>query len=449
VPAQAVQSTAGMFIDDGGVRFKAPARIDLQADAPTAPAPAAPRNNFAPDDGVDFPRGGPKELQAPSCPTANSTPADVNLWWRSLSAEQRDSYIKNESQRIGGMDGVPAADRDKANRLVLDKQQAELARQVGDAENKIKQIEDNPAVFPESQNTALDNAQQELDAIKAKQKQLDDTEKQLNDLGSKGYLLQIDSAGDGRVVISVGDPDKAKHTAVWVPGLETDLGDTASNLDRVKNLQASADGMTAAPDDVATIMWLGYDAPETDTSVIGSERSKQGGQALDRFVDGLRATHESGPYHVTAVGHSYGSTVVAEAALQGNGLAVDDIVVAGSPGLHTDKAGNLKINGCEDARHVWAGSAKGDPVSDFSGDGGFGWLKWVSPLLSGAVEGNHGQSPHREGFGANQYKVDTEGHSDYWRKDSESLANQARVITGNYSDVGLEHGQKPVQDWVA
>ena len=83
----------------------------------------------------------------------------MNLWWRSLSDQQRASYVQNEPQRIGGMDGVPAADRDKANRIVLDRQQADLARQVGDAENKIKQIEDNPAVFPESQNEALDNAQ--------------------------------------------------------------------------------------------------------------------------------------------------------------------------------------------------------------------------------------------------------------------------------------------------
>jgi hypothetical protein len=437
-----------MFIDDGGVRFRAPSRIDAQADAPTAPAPAR-QPTYAPSDGVDFNKHGPRELEGPSCPTASSTPADINLWWRSLSDQQRASYVQNEPQRIGGMDGVSAADRDKANRIVLDRQQADLARQVTDAENHIKQIEDNPAVFPESQNEALVNAQADLDAIKAKQKALDDTEKQLNELGPKGYLLQIDSAGDGRAVISVGNPERAKHTAVWVPGLETDLGDTASNMDRVKNLHASADGMTAAADDVATVMWLGYDAPETDTSVVKSERSKQGGQALDRFVDGLRATHEGGPHHVTAVGHSYGSTVVAEAALQGNGLAVDDIVVAGSPGMHTDRASDLNINGCEDDKHVWAGSAKGDPVSDFSGDGGFGWLKWVSPLLSGTVEGNHGQSPHREDFGANRYKVDTEGHSDYWKKDSESLSNQARVIVGQYSDVGLEHGEKPVQDWVA
>ena len=209
------------------------------------------------------------------------------------------------------------------------------------------------------------------------------------------------------------------------------LGDTASNLDRVKNLQASADGMTAAQDDVATIMWLGYDAPETDTSVLGSERSKQGGAALDRFVDGLRATHGSGPYRVTAVGHSYGSTVVAEAALQGNGLAVDDIVVAGSPGLHTDKASNLNIDGCEDDKHVWAGFGQGRP--------GVGLLRRRRVRLvevgqpaaaGGAVESNHGQSPHREDFGGNRYKVDTEGHSDYWRKDSQSLNNQARVIVG-------------------
>ena len=449
-----------MFIDDGGVRFRAPARIDTQADAPTAPVnrPA----HSPPNDGVDFPRQGPKELQAPSCPTADSTPADVNLWWRSLSDQQRQSYIQNEPQRIGGMDGVPAADRDKANRISMDKQKAELARQEDDAAKKLKVIEDNPSTIPEQQAQALDNAQHELDAIRNKRRQLEDTEKKLQSLGDKGYLLGIDASGDGKAIIAVGNPDKAKHTAVWVPGLGTDLGSTGGNVDRVKNLQQAADGLTPdQPDDVCGIMWLGYDAPEVDTSVLKDDRSKDGGQKLDRFVDGLRATHEAGPYHVTAVGHSYGSTVVAEAALNGDGLAVDDIVVAGSPGMHTDKAGNLKINGCEDGHHVWAGSAKDDPVSDFRGHSKHKWLGIAGGVLAGplgwlgakgvdrAVENNHGPAPQGKDFGGNQYKVDTEGHSDYWKPNSESVTNQARVIVGKYSDVGLEHGEKPVQDWVA
>jgi hypothetical protein len=437
-----------MLIEDGGVRFRAPARIDATGDAPTAPAPAAPRQNHAPNDGVDFPRQGPKELQAPSCPTANSTPADVNLWWRSMSAEQREREIQSNPKRIGDMNGVPAADRDKANRLSLQQQKADLARQEDEARKTLNSIEDNPSTIPEQQAQALDNAQRDVDAIASKRKQLDDSERKLNELGDRGYLLGIDAAGDGRAIIAVGNPDTAKHTAVWVPGLGTDLGSTGGNVDRVKNLQEAADKLTGEKDDVAAIMWLGYDAPETDNlSVAGTARSKDGGAKLDGFVDGLRATHQGGDYHITAVGHSYGSTVVAEAALNGNGLAVDDIVVAGSPGMHTDNARNLQINGCEDSKHVWAGSAKNDPVSDFSGSK-WGWLKWLSPLGAAAYEHGHGQSPHRGDFGANRYQVDTEGHSAYWNKDSKSLDNQAHIVVGNYRPVGLEHGNKP-EDWVA
>jgi pimeloyl-ACP methyl ester carboxylesterase len=169
-------------------------------------------------------------------------------------------------------------------------------------------------------------------------------------------------------------------------------------------------------------MWLGYDAPELD-SVVGSGRSEQGGPLLDRYVDGLRATHEPGASHVTVMGHSYGSTVVAEAALAGDGLAADDIVTAGSPGMHTDRAEDLQI----DPRHVWAGSAEGDPVSGFGG----------------SIWGVHDNEPSDEDFGANRYATDTHGHSAYWTPGSQSLDNQALIVVGDYELVTLEHGSAP------
>ena len=58
-------------------------------------------------------------------------------------------------------------------------------------------------------------------------------------------------------------------------------------------------------------------------------------------------------------------------------------------------------------------------------------------------EAGHGQSPHREDFGANRYVVDTTGHSDYWQRDSQSLDNQARIVVGQYDKVGLVHGEVP------
>jgi hypothetical protein len=224
--------------------------------------------------------------------------------------------------------------------------------------------------------------------------------------------------------VAVGNPDTAKHTAVWVPGLGTELDDTAGNVNRVKNLQEAADGLTPEEGDVATVMWLGYDAPEL-TTVGGYGRSEQGGPLLDRYVDGLRATHTGGGQHVTVVGHSYGSTVVAEAALDGDGLAADDIVTAGSPGMHTDRAEDLQI----DPRHVWAGHAEGDPVSG----------------AGGSIPGVHNNEPSDGDFGANRYTTDTHGHSDYWQQGSESLLNQARVVVGQYDQVGLEHGSAPQQ----
>ncbi len=55
-------------------------------------------------------------------------------------------------------------------------------------------------------------------------------------------------------------------------------------------------------------------------------------------MDSLRSTHEGHPTHLTAMGHSYGSTVVGEAAKTG-GLPGDDIIVQGSPGMHASEIG--------------------------------------------------------------------------------------------------------------
>jgi hypothetical protein len=157
---------------------------------------------------------------------------------------------------------------------------------------------------------------------------------------------------------------------------------------------------------------------------IGYGSSHEGAAQFTPFVDGLRATHQlsSGPYHVTAIGHSYGSTVIAESAL-GGGLGVDDIIAAGSPGMHTDRAANLNI----DPRHVWGGLADGDLIG-----GGLGDLPFV-----------HGQEPTDKDFGGNRFEVDTEGHSAYWSAGSQSLLNQAYIVTGQYDKVSYYHGGPP------
>ncbi|GAA2582506.1 hypothetical protein GCM10010435_70270 [Winogradskya consettensis] len=342
------------------------------------------------------------------------TPAEIQGWWNALTPAQQEQAIHDFPDLVGAMDGVPATDRDTANRIMLDKDKVDLTRRAADLQAAI-----------DKEGPRSHRAVEMRDELKQVRKELDGLDAvttKLADLGPKGLLLGLDPAGDGRAIIAVGNPDTARHTAVWVPGLNTELTDTRGNVNRVVNLQQAADSRTAQADDVAGIMWLGYDAPEL-SNVGGSGRSEQGGPLLDRFVDGLRATHDPGASHVTVEGHSYGSTVVAEAALRGDGLAADDIITAGSPGMHTDRAADLQI----DPKHVWGGQADGDPVAG----------------ALGSVWGVHGNEPTDEDFGANRYVTDTEGHSDYWKPGSQSLLNQAKVVVGQYDQVSLMWGEPP------
>ena len=75
---------------------------------------------------------------------------------------------------------------------------------------------------------------------------------------------------------------------------------------------------------------------------------------------GLRESRDGDPAHLTAIGHSYGSTTTGHAA-HDHGLPVDDLVVVGSPGLggDVDNADDLGV----DPDHVWAGVNSRDPVA--------------------------------------------------------------------------------------
>jgi hypothetical protein len=374
------------------------------------------------------------------------SPADVNRWWQNLTPEQRAQAIRDCPQLVGWLDGVPAEDRNVANRAVLAADMAGVRQRQHDLQARIDQL----AAGPHNRGTAhvLQGLRAQLADVNEDLGRLDRVQRTLDELGPKGYLLGIDPAGDGKALVSVGNPDLARHTAVWVPGLGTTLDSTRGNVQRVLHLQEAADRLTLQPNDVSTVMWLGYDAPEVDTSVITSERSRAGAGPLSQFIGGLRATHEGSDYHVTAVGHSYGSTVVGEAALRG-GFAVDDIVTAGSPGMHTDRASNLHI----DPAHVWAGSAPDDPVSNPGGHAG--WVQAgaavafgpagvvAAPLLPALEDHSHGPSPQYPSFGANWYVTDTSGHSAYWDPGSKSILNQADIVVGQYGLVGLNHGQRP------
>lgn len=336
-------------------------------------------------------------------PRPATDPNQAAGWWRGLSPDQRSMLLAAYPSLIGSLHGLPAVVRDEANKLAL-------RNLIGESDLRTY---DNDKRDP--RHRRLTELLERLEASEYESE------------GRHLYLLSIYNQGDGRAVVAVGNPDSAAHTAVLVPGTGTTLDGFDDTIERAERIQGEADNLTRAAGDVSVVAWLGYDAPETDMSVATGTRAEAGALELDRFTDGLQTAH-SGPNHVTVIGHSYGSTVVGEAMSHGDGLAVTDVVVVGSPGMRVGSIDELGI----DPRHVWAGAADNDPVA--------GWI----------AHDSHGADPHLPEFGANRFHVAThqdvgyfEPHGMYWDPDSESLRNQARIVTGMYGTVTLDFGKAP------
>ncbi|OPC83151.1 hypothetical protein B4N89_21395 [Embleya scabrispora] len=353
-------------------------------------------------------------------------PAGSAAWWGGLTEEQRRLYLSSYPHEIGSMDGIPAADRDKANRRALDARLADLSgRPLSDGEfREIKNLQAIESALTKNGTCAAD-----------------DSGILLLKFGNK-FL-------DGQVVMSIGNPDLARHTAILVPGTNTDVaGGLEGQMKRLDKIQDASDRLTPQAGDVASVFWLDYDAPEASfggidkpweskvSSVVGWDRSQEGAPRLDTFVGGLRA--QSTDHHISVVAHSYGSSLLGDAGRKGDGIAVDDMIVVGSPGTHTDSADDLHI----DPRHFWAEVADNDGIPGLGAASHAGW------------QAEHGKTlPHDKDFGGNRLVASPGDHSSYWSMNGDqpesSLENQARVIMGLYDDPNparrpeLEHGRLP------
>jgi hypothetical protein len=348
-----------------------------------------------------------KELGMPG---EKAKPADVKAWWDGLSASLQAELMQDYPEELGNRDGIPAADRDKINRSHLPT-----------LLNQLEQDYKNAG----GDDTALKN---KIESLKAIQGQLDQQGP------PRTYLLGISTDGNGRAIIAKGNPDTAEHQAVYVPGTTTNLG-TIGGDERMADLwsQAKAENPRAS---VSTITWLGYDAPQDIVKDSPFEHyAYDGAPAYRQFMDGLDATHSgSGEPHRTAIGHSYGSTLVGAAAQTGN-LNADDVIFAGSPGVKVGSADEMDVP----KGHVWNELADHDNVANI-GQFGHGGIKWDWLNTRTFVD------PSNDVFGANQMNTDTEGrgpgatrgaegHSEYWNKDTTALKNQALVVVGNYGYV--------------
>jgi hypothetical protein len=368
-------------------------------------------------------------------PPRGGTPQDNAAWWQGLTAEQRSAWLSLHPALVGAMDGLPAAVRDEANRVVLNEH---LAR----TRLALDAVPEPPAdrwtwtttgltptrtPTPEYLAWQREHGERYL-ALQNALKGMESIQRRFDQTGERGlpeaYLLGFDPEGNGRAIIATGNPDTAHHQAVYVPGTTSNLGNVGGDTDRMVNLWRVAEDK-AGGQAVSTITWLGYDAPQhVVTDAPFSHYADDGAPAFNRFMDGLEASHAGEtPAHRTAIGHSYGTTLIGSAARQGH-LNADEIVFAGSPGVQVPKAEQMDVP----ADRVWNLEAEGDVVPDI---GRFG-------------HGGHDSDgpwaiPSDERFGANQVATgNIEGHSQYWKERSASLVNQGLVVAGRGDDVKLE-----------
>ncbi|MGY0061938.1 alpha/beta hydrolase [Streptomyces sp. LZ34] len=382
-------------------------------------------------------RSAKEYLDAIKAPLNDSNPEENATWWKSLSKNEQDAILALDPAGLGKRDGLPAAVRDEANRTVLAETRAELNLKLDELgknepakyEQKWNNITHLPVQGEKQVTLAWQAWDRERTRINESLKGMDAIQRRFDRTGEDGlpeaYLLGFSAEGRGRAIVANGNPDDADHIAVYTPGTGASLSNSNGDINRGVNLWKTSQRLT--DQEVSTVTWIGYDAPPELSDATRDEYADNAVGAYGQFIDGLNAANKSGSdAHITAIAHSYGTTVIGAAA-EDRDLGVDDIVFAGSPGARVENAADLDVG----KGHVWNEHAKGDDL--VNGVGRFGHGGGVS-----------GIDPTDPIFGANQMATDTEGHSGYWDYDDDknvpslSIENQGRVIVGEYGKVQMK-----------
>ncbi|MDH6131400.1 hypothetical protein P3T37_000769 [Kitasatospora sp. MAA4] len=396
------------------------------------------------------------DLLAAGFPSKDATSTQVLSWWNQLTPAEQQRLIETHPDLIGNRDGIPSLVRDQANRINLT--------------NLINQYEQKPSLSADDKT--------KLDGFNRIQKTLSDNVGQ----HPPALLLGISDQGQGRGILSYGNPDTAQNVSAYVPGLGTTLSNVGGkDGDRAHNvwLAAKKADPTAT---TASIVWLGYDPPPgldsgdpSTAEVMLPDRAEKGAASYDQFLSGLRATHQGAPAHLTALGHSYGSTTVGLAAQRPGGTGADDVILVGSPGTGADKASQLNV----DPGHVWVGAARNDPVTHLPSKAEAG-IDGTALVAGGPVLGTalgtttdwiynqadpnqlwYGTDPASAQFGAQRFDVadgaplSVDSHSQYMdapqspgstlsptdAANQDSITNIGQIVAGKYDNVNRVAGR--------
>ncbi len=325
--------------------------------------------------------------------------SDVRLWWNSMTPERQATLRELSPNLVGNLDGIPYATRDIANRDLLTGTIAEL----------------ESIIAREPGRTIVENAKYSLRMLESIAAALE------VDARPTRTLLSLDTAGQGRAAIIVGDLRTADYVTYLVPGMfftiENQMGDWVDAATRLHDQQLAWLARFDEPrSTVATVAWIGYHTPNL-TNVGAIDNAYEGRDSLANAIQGLTAVRAGEQPYVTIVAHSYGSTA-ALMALTEFDFTVDALAMVGSPGSPAKSADDLHVrNG-----NVFVGEAAWDPIpnSSYFGSDPGAESYGATPLgVAGGVD-----------VITHETLLASTGHNEYFSAGTESMRNFALIGIG-------------------
>ena len=330
--------------------------------------------------------------------------AAVARWWIGLADSARSAVRSSSPELVGNLDGVPVAERDRANR-------AFLADSIADARRSIDTL------------GRADRA----DALKRLHMLCEIQRSLVTTAGEPARsLLSVDTEWPGRAAVVVGDLQAADFVSFMVPGMfftvDGQMVDwTVISQDLYKeqvdwvHTLGNADA-TMRGKRVAVVSWIGYQTPGV-LDIASLDLAKEGAKYISSAVDGVKATRPGEAPHLTLVSHSYGSTASLIALADGS-VTVDSLVVIGSPGSAAQSVDDIRMP----ASRVFVGEAAWDPVVNcafFGSDPGASSFGATPMSVAGMKDPITGKS-----------LAPATGHLGYFDAGTEAMRNMALVGLG-------------------
>lgn len=394
------------------------------------------------DDVVDV----PPEARPIPLPPPGASAEEAEQWWKSLSQKDRDRLMAEHPEELGNLNGMSAAARNAINQQVLTDDLSWITNTAAQHGVSNEQVLADPGFYGLSAAdvTRYNNALKVQQGLNHQRGSDPDPSRQRPVMLWK-YEPLADN-GQGRAAIAIGNPDYADNTTVIVPGTGSSVkgGWLSDGHNDAMNLWDQANA--ADPNSThAVISWMGYDAPDgfTDTRVANPDLARAGGDLLAADVNGLWTTEQDPQQHVTVIGHSYGSTTVAD-AFAGSGMQANDAVLLGCPGTDLARsAPDFHLDG----GNLYVGSASTDPVS-YIGTAPEYVHDYLNRKLGYPVglDAGLGLDPAGDQFGSIRFDaevvgrdgLDTGDHSHYYDMGSESLRAMTYIATGESGELGDE-----------